>query len=127
MCEWNIRTLFFLCGLSGYKAVSTFAVKQQANDHLISSTKELCQASSSDLPVPIHEGHAVGEGPEPMVSPLGGEVEEAAGLHSPENKKSEDFYLQIIRFWLTSYIVAYIITWRHLCVWLGGKASPGVV
>ena len=123
MCE---AIFLSLCGLGGYKAVSTFAVKHQVIDHLISSTKELCQASSSDLPVPIHEGRAVGEGPEPMVSLLG-EVEEAAGLHSPENKKSEDFYLQIIRFWLTSYIVAYIITWRHLCVWLGGKASPGVV
>ena len=82
-----------LCGLGGYEAVSTFAVKHQVIDHLISSTKELCQASSSDLPVPIHEGCAVeggGGGPEPMVSPLG-EVEEAAGLHSPENKESERF------------------------------------
>ena len=87
MCE---AIFLSLCGLGGYKAVSTFAVKHQVIDHLISSTKELCQASSSDLPVPIHEGRAVGEGPEPMVSPLG-EVEEAAGLHSPENRESERF------------------------------------
>ena len=32
----------------------------------------------------------MGEGPEPMVSPLG-EVEGEAGPHSPENKESETF------------------------------------
>ena len=111
-----------LCGLSGYKAVSTFAVKHQVIDHLISSTKELCQASSSDLPVPIHEGRAVGEGPEPMVSLLG-EVEEAAGLHSPENKKSEDFYLQIIKISLTSYCSIHHHLEALVCV-AGGQGLP---
>ena len=65
----------------------------------------------------------MGEGPEPMVSPLG-EVEEAAGLHSPENKESEDFYLQIINILVD---LLYCSIHHHLealvCV-AGGQGLP---